>query len=329
MAAMPASAIAMCKNARRSRWRGGVTLAEPDWADFKLMLALSRGGSVAGAARLLAVDSSTVSRRLASMEQTLGACLVVRGGREFTFTAEGKAAVTAAESMEAIVTSAASSIRAAKTGIDGVVKVSAVPSMLRTLMPLLPIAAERYPKLSIEVNAAARVIDLSRGEADIAVRMTQPQEVDLIGKRAFEMGFGVFASRTYAARRGLPKTFDDLAHHQLVQYIEPMLHLPWFAWLESFASKGAPATRVDSTEMAVGVVAAGGGVGVLPCFSGDQSSGLLRVFPEPIANAVGWIVYHESARNSARIRAVVELLTQYFKTCEDELSGRQRCGSPQ
>jgi DNA-binding transcriptional LysR family regulator len=326
---MPASAIAMCKNARRSRWGEGITLAEPDWADFKLVLALSRGGSVAGAARLLGVDSSTVSRRLASMEQALGACLVVRGGREFTFTAEGKAAIGAAESMEAIVASAATSIRAAKTGIDGVVKISAVPSMLRTMMPLLPIAAERYPKLSIEVNAAARVIDLSRGEADIAVRMTQPQEVDLIGKRAFEMGFGVFASKTYAARRELPRTFDDLAQHQLVQYIEPMLHLPWFAWMETFASKGAPATRVDSTEMAVGVVAAGGGIGVLPCFSGDQSSNLLRVFPDPIANAIGWIVYHESARNSARIRAVVELLTEYFKAREDELSGRRRCGSPE
>jgi DNA-binding transcriptional LysR family regulator len=159
--------------------------------------------------------------------------------------------------------------------------------------------------------------------------MTKPQEVDLIGRRAFEMGFGVFASKTYAQRRELPKTFDDLAQHQLVQYIEPMLHLPWFAWIEGFANKGAAATRVDGTEMAVGVVAAGGGIGVLPCFSGDQSPDLVRVFPEPIANAVGWIVYHESSRNSARIRAVVELLIEYFKTCEAGLSGRQACGSPQ
>jgi DNA-binding transcriptional LysR family regulator len=299
-------------------------LAEPEWSDFKLILALSHGGSVAGAARRLEVDSSTVSRRLAAMEQALGACLVIRGGRDFAFTAEGKTVIAAAESMEAIVSSAASAVRAAKTGIDGVVRISAVPSILRTLMPLLPMAAKRYPKLSIEVNAAARVIDLSRGEADIAVRMTQPQEVDLIGKRAFEMGFGVFASKAYAAGREMPKEFGDLAQHSLVQYIQPMLHLPWFAWIEAFASKGAPATRVDSTEMAVGVVASGGGIGVLPCFSGDHS-GLVRVFPEPVANAVGWIVYHESARNSARIRAVVELLTEYFRTCEGELSGRQ-CG---
>jgi DNA-binding transcriptional LysR family regulator len=261
------------------------------------------------------------------MEQALGACLVVRGGREFTFTAEGKAAIAAAESMEATVASAAGAIRAAKTGIDGVVRVSAVPSVLRTLMPLLAIAAERYPRLSIEMNAAARVIDLSKGEADIAIRMTQPQDVDLIGKRAFEMGFGVFTSSAYAARRELPKTFEELAQHQLVQYIEPMLHLPWFAWIEAFAGKGAPATRVDSTEMAVGLIAGGGGIGVLPCFSGDHTSNLVRVFREPIANAVGWIVYHESVRNSARIRAVVELLSEFLKTCEDDLSGRSPCSS--
>jgi DNA-binding transcriptional LysR family regulator len=286
------------------------------------MLALSRGGSIAGAARVLGVDSSTVSRRLAAMEQALGACLVLRGGREFTFTAEGKAAVVAAESMEAIVASAATSIRAARTEIDGVVRVSVVPSMLRTLLPLLPIVTERHPKLSIEVNAAARTVDLAKGEADIAIRMTQPTEIDLIARRAFEMGFGVFASKDYAARHGLPSTPDELRQHRLIQYIEPMLHLPWFAWIETYASKGAPAMRVDSTEMAIGLITAGSGIGALPHFSGDNSADLVRVFPQPIACAIGWIVYHETARNSARIRAVVELLAAFFETRKEELSGR-------
>jgi DNA-binding transcriptional LysR family regulator len=293
-----------------------------NWDDYRLLLALSRGRSIAGGARILGVDSSTVSRQLAAMERSLGACLVLRGGREFTFTAEGKAAVVAAEEMESIVANVARAIRAAKTDIDGVVKVSVVPSMLRILMPLLAIASEKHPKLSIELSAANHTVNLAKGDADIAVRMTQPTEVDLVARRAIEMGFGVFASKSYAARCGLPATCEGLARHRLIQYAEAMLHLSWFAWIESYASKGAPVSRADSTEMALGLISSGMGVGVLPCIMGDHAPDLVRVFAEPVAYASGWIVYHETARNCARVRAVADMLAGFLETQAAPLSGR-------
>ena len=295
---------------------------ELDWGDFKLLLALSRGGSVAGAARLLGVDSSTISRRLAAMEHAVGACLVLRGGRDFLFTAEGKRAVLAAEAMETIVNSAVIDIHAAKTDIDGVVRISSVPSLVRVLMPLPAIVSAKHPRLLIELNAATRVIDLAKGEADIAIRMVRPTEIDLIAKRAFEFQAAVYASKSYAEKHGLPETFEDLRQHRLVQYVESMLHLPWFRWIENYANKNAPATRVDGTEMAFGMVSSGAGIGVLSCYSGDSSPDLVRVFPEPVANTIGWIVYHETARNSARIRAVVDILTEFFDETKDLLSGR-------
>jgi DNA-binding transcriptional LysR family regulator len=293
-----------------------------NWDDYRLLLALSRGQSIAGGARILGIDSSTVSRQLSAMERSLGACLVLRGGREFTFTAEGKAAVVAAEELESIVANAARAIRASKTDIDGVVKVSVVPSMLRILMPLLATASARHPKLSIELSAANHTVSLAKGDADIAVRMTQPTEVDLVARRAIEMGFGVFASRAYAARCDLPLTSDALVRHRIIQYAEAMLHLPWFAWIESYSSKGAPVTRADSTEMALGLISSGMGVGVLPCIMGDHAPDLVRVFAEPVAYASGWIVYHESARNSARVRAVAEMLAGFLETEAVPLSGR-------
>jgi DNA-binding transcriptional LysR family regulator len=297
-------------------------MAQPDWADFNLVLALARGGSVAGAARILGVDNSTVSRRLAAMEKALGACLVLRGGREFAFTSEGKAALAAAESIETIIADATTSIRSAKTEIEGVVRVSVVPSLLRTLMPLAPLATERFPGLSIELNAVQRIVDLAKGEADIALRMAQPREIDLVARRAFEMGLGVYASKSYADRCGLPARPEDLCQHRLIQYSQNMLHLPWFGWIEAYADKAAPATRADSTEMATGLIAAGNGIGVLTCYAGDASPDLVRVFPEPVGTAIGWIVYHEAARNSARVRAVVDLLAEFLDTLRGELSGR-------
>jgi DNA-binding transcriptional LysR family regulator len=292
------------------------------WDDYRLLLALSRGKSIAGGARILGVDSSTVSRQLAAMERSLGACLVLRGGREFTFTAEGKAAVVAAEEIESIVANAARAIRAAKSDLDGVVRVSVVPSMLRILMPLLAIASEKHPKLSIELSAANHTVSLAKGDADIAVRMTQPTELDLVARRAIEMSFGVFASKSYAARCGLPVTPDELIRHRLIQYAETMLHLPWFAWIESYSSKGAPVSRADSTEMALGLISTGMGVGVLPCIMGDHAPDLVRVFPEPVAYASGWIVYHETARNSARVRAVADMIAGFLEIEAVALSGR-------
>ncbi|MBI2718056.1 MAG: LysR family transcriptional regulator [Rhizobiales bacterium] len=161
------------------------------------MLALGRARSVAGAARLLGIDNSTVSRRLATVEEALGACLIVRGGREFTFTAEGKLALAAAESMGVSAGSAATAIRAAKTQLDGVVRISCIPSMVRVLMPFQALVAEKHPKLSVELNSAVRVVDLAKGEADISIRMVRPTELDVIPTHAFEWGASVFASKIY------------------------------------------------------------------------------------------------------------------------------------
>ena len=100
-------------------------MAAPEWGDFKIVLALGRGGSVAAAGRLLEIDSSTVSRKLTAIEEALGAILVIRSGREFCLTAEGKEAFAAAEAIEATIVRAAAAIHAVKTHLEGVVKISA------------------------------------------------------------------------------------------------------------------------------------------------------------------------------------------------------------
>jgi DNA-binding transcriptional LysR family regulator len=287
-----------------------VTKAE--WNDFELLLALSRGGSIAAAARLLGVDNSTVSRKLASFERTLGATLLLRGGREFTLTAEGRIAVEAANAMESIAAGAVASIRAAKEDIAGVVRISTVADVVQHLMPLLAEVAERYPKLVIELSSAVPVVDLAKGDADIAIRFLEPTNIDLIARRAVEWEMGVYASRAYAATHGLPDTYDGLREHRLIQYNESMLRMPWFSWIEEFAKPGAHATRVESPQVAHALMSAGAGIGVIACATGDASPDLVRVFSEPVACAVGWIVYHESARNSARIRATVDLLLEFF-----------------
>ena len=101
---------------REFRW-GAVS--EPEWGDFKLMLTLAKQGSIAGAARALSVDGSTVSRRLAALEKAVGATLILRGGREFSLTPEGRSAVADAEAIDITVLTARSAIRTAKRDVRG------------------------------------------------------------------------------------------------------------------------------------------------------------------------------------------------------------------
>jgi DNA-binding transcriptional LysR family regulator len=300
----------------------GAAVSQADWNDFKIVLALGRGGSVAAAARLLGIDNSTVSRRQAAVEAALGACLIVRGGREFTFTPEGKVALAAAEAMEASAALAATKIRATKAEIEGVVRISCVPSIVRALLPFPAWVTGMHEKLAVELDSAARIVDLAKGDADIAIRIVRPTEIDVVAKHGYEMGLALYAAKSYVAQRGLPKHPDELRDHKLVLFATAFLHMPWVRWLEQFAGANSVSMRVDSAEMAQSVVLSGGGIGVIACFYGDQLSELVRVLPESVIHTIGYIVYHESLRDSAKVQVVVEALGRFFEERRDALSGR-------
>jgi len=295
----------------------------PEWSDFKILIALAQGGSVAGAARTIGVDGSTVSRRLSALEDSLGARLIVRGGREFAWTTEGKAALSAAEAMAGAVSAAAQSCRNAKLEVSGTVCISLSPAFVPiVLSKMLPVLREKRPALKLDVRGDFRQVDLGKGEADIAVRMARPTETDLVGRRTFEAGWCVFSSITYAGTRGTPASLSELREHQLVLYDETMHSVEPLRWLE--AHRGPNFLRVDNLEIASQLIGAGGGIGLLPAFFELNMPGLLRVFPEPVTANAGWVVYHEAARDLARVRAAVDALVEFFEAHAALFSGHAR-----
>jgi DNA-binding transcriptional LysR family regulator len=298
-------------------------MADPEWSDFKIILALARGGSVAGAARVMAVDHSTVSRRLAALEDSMGARLIVRGGREFAWTAEGRTLLVAAEAMESAIASAILTVRAAKLEIEGAVRVSCAPGFVPILMQMmLPKVRAKHPLLTIEFSGEHRAVELAKGEADIAVRMSRPAELDLVARQAFECGWCVYASKAYVAARGLPSSVDALPSHSLVLYVEAMHSVAPLRWMEAHRGPPTQIARVDNLETASQLMASGGGIGVLPCFVGEPMGELVRVFPVPIGFTTGWIVYHEAMRSSVRVRATVDALVEFFQKEGKFFSGR-------
>lgn len=298
----------------------------PEWGDFKILIALARGGSVAGAARELGVDSSTVSRRLAALEEALGVRLLVRGGRDFAWTAEGRIALNAAETMARAVDEAARCCRAATLDASGTVRVSMPPAFVPILFAkLMPHVRERFPLLKLELSGDYNRRDLAKGEADIAVRMAQPTEPDLIGKRALGAGWCAYASAAYLAQRGRPGTIEALRGHTLVLYHPTMHSIAPFGLLEPYRANDS--VRCDNIELATQLVLAGTGIGLLPAMTEHGSPGLVRVFPAPLTSNSGWVVYHEAARDAARIRATAELLVAFFDEEIELFSGLPRDAS--
>jgi DNA-binding transcriptional LysR family regulator len=294
----------------------------PEWSDFRILLALARVGSVTGAARELQVDNSTVSRRLAALEDAVGAKLIIRSGREFSWTAEGRTLLEAAEVMEASTAAALRAVRASKVDVEGSVRVSVAPAFVQVLMRMvLPALRQAYPLLSVELRSAYQRADLAKGDADIALRMMRPEEPDLVARRAFDCGWFVYAAPSYLESRGRPGSFDELSQHDLILYAEQLHSAPPARWLEAYRGSKHGASRMDSLETASHAAAAGGGITVLPAFVGDPEPEIVRVFPDRVAVNIGWIVHHESLRDTSRIRIVANALLAFFQAHESMFSG--------
>jgi len=286
---------------------------EPDWDDLKVLLALARGGSVAGAARALGIDHSTVSRRLAAVEEGFGAQLLVRGGREFSWTAEGRRVLAAAEAAEAAVIAAMRAVRTAKEEVSGTVRVATTPGLLALMTPALGAFQERYPALELEFTAGFERVDMAKGVADIAVRGGKPMEPDLIGRHVADVGFALYASGTYAQQYGLPDSPAALGRHRLVLLASHLHHIAdHLRWLENYRGDQTVISRVDNFQGAEQLITLDRGIGTLPCHQGDRNTALQRVFPEPHSYVPCYVVYHASQRDTARIRAAAGVLADAF-----------------
>ncbi|HKU38146.1 MAG TPA: LysR family transcriptional regulator [Polyangiales bacterium] len=289
--------------------RGGLGVADPEWSDFKVLLALRDAGSVVGAARLLGVDHSTVSRRLAALETAVGACLLVRNGREFAWTAAGRSMLAAAESIKPLVEAALSEVRGQGQAADTAVRISMPPAFTAVVSRLLAEQRAQPAGVKIVISGDYRPVDLAKGEADLALRSFRPREPGLISRPVLSIGWVVCASPRYLAEHGRPASAEELADHEIVKFVAAMDHVAGPRWLEQHRGRARVSIQVDNTEVAVHNIALGAGIGVVPAFVAEnRTSDIVRVFPEPVAYSTGCIVYHEAVRDAPRVKAAARAL---------------------
>jgi DNA-binding transcriptional LysR family regulator len=275
-----------------------------DWNDLRYVLAVSREGSYAAAARRLGIDATTVARRLRALESALGARLFDRGvDGEVRLTEAGEVAAKRAETIEAEVGGLTAAIAGADASAKGTVRVTAVPILInRVLVPAMPQLVARHPELRVELIAESRDLSLTRREADIALRLARPGED--AGNRVLARRIGTLAYAVYAA-----SDTTDPAKLPWLAYEEGMAHLPQARWIAKMAPKqgGFSALAVNDAEAVLQAVRAGMGRSLLPRIVADRVAGLTRIAINdiPLPEREIWLLTHPDLRNLARIAAVL------------------------
>ena len=300
-------------NAQTDHPTGGTA----SWDDLRLVLAVARGGSLSAAARRLGVNHSTVFRRLGNLETALAVRLFDRQARGYAATAAGADLLTTAEAIEEQMIALERRLAGQDLSLSGAIRITAPDDVFEPILAgALARFRQRYPDITLEVAIDNRMLNLTRREADVALRPARSPDDNLVGRR-----IGRVASRAY-----LPRALLD-------DYSGPA-NLPWAAWEEGSGPPGERAWfkshvaserivfRCNSMQHLLTACRTGIGAAVLPCFLGDAHPDLARLpdFGAPLETQL-WLLTHPDLRRTARIRAFLDFLYEELRPWQGRLAG--------
>jgi len=271
------------------------------WDQLRYALALAQGATLSAAARQLGVDHSTIARRIDALERRLGRPIFERTPDGFTATPLGATVIAAAERIAGEIETLARRIEGADTALTGSIRLTTTGYFAAHLFaPALAAFRETYPGLDVELIADNRNLDLSRREADLAVRMSRPDTPGIVARRLCQIG-----SACYAAS-GDARPF---AEQDFLAYDDSMANAPAQRYLLSLVPETRIVLRANALLSLIQAARAGLGCTVLPCIAGDAEPGLRRVAaPRAMPSGELWLLYHEDLRRSPRLRAAVALV---------------------
>ena len=295
-----------------------------DWNDLRYLLAVHEGGSFAAAARGLRVDAATVGRRLAALERAVGVRLLEKAPGGMRLTAAGEQAVEAARHIDDTATTLERQLAGADVQVSGSVRITAPETVVsHVLAPHLPDWRERHPALRLELLAATQVLNLSRREADLAVRLFRPQEPALTVRKLGELSLALYGSKAYVRRHGRPK-LESLREHVLLGYDDALAQTPEQQWLERAGDGALFALRSNSRYVLLEAARRGLGLTVLPCYFADGVTDLVRLSPvEALPTREAWLVVHPDLQHASRVRAAIDLLVEAFGREASRLRGER------
>jgi DNA-binding transcriptional LysR family regulator len=283
-----------------------------DWSLVRSFLAALDHGSLLAAARSLGTTQPTVGRHIAELEAQLDVVLFERTGRGLLPTPAALRLAQAARAMEAGAHQFARQASEAEEGISGRVRITASQPVACFLLP--PVLAQMrlaLPEVQVELVASNEVSNLLRREADIALRMVQPEQASLVARRIAKITLGAYAHRDYLRRRGTPRQLQDLLSHDMISDDKPGAIMKAFNQFGFPVTRESFALRTDDLIAYWQAVRAGLGVGFVADYLAATDPQVVPVVPMlKIPPLPMWLTVHREIRTSRRIRQVYDFLAQ-------------------
>ena len=293
-----------------------------DWDKLRIFHAVADAGSLTHAGESLNLSQSAVSRQIRALEESLHTTLFHRHARGLILTEQGELLFDATQSMNKRLETAAARIRDSEDEVFGELKVTTTTAFgTLWLAPRLGKLYDKYPDLKIEMMLEERVLDLPMREADVAIRMKEPSQADLIRRRLMNIRMRLYASAEYLEREGTPETLGDLGGHRLISQSLTAPQVGAGATLvQSILAHDIRSTlTVNSYYGVLQSVLSHLGIGVLPDYLTEDFPNLVRVLPNVESGEVPvFLAYPEELRQSKRIAAfrdfVMEEIILYRKS---------------
>jgi DNA-binding transcriptional LysR family regulator len=284
-----------------------------DWDKLRVFHAVAEAGSLTHAGETLQLSQSAVSRQIRGLEETLGTTLFHRHARGLILTEQGELLFEATREMTRRLVATGARIRDSKDEVFGELRVTTTVGFgAMWLTPRLGRFFAQYPDLSIDLLMTENVLDLPMREADVAIRLREPQQAELIRRPLFDVTMRFYASRAYVAQHGAPTTLAELRDHRLVGY-SPNARQPTPVgyWLNAQLEVAHRATLLMNNYFAMLQAAEHGlGVAVLPDYLAWDHPDLVVVAPEVHSPSFTvWFAYPEELRRSRRVEAFRDFVT--------------------
>jgi len=280
-----------------------------DWDLFQSLHAVLTAGSLSSAAKLRRLTQPTIGRHIDQLERRLGAPLFLRSPRGLQPTDLALALRPHLDDMSAAAQAAMRDASGAAEGSSGVVRVTASEIVgIEVLPAILASFREAHPEIDIEVVLSNRNEDLTRRDADIAVRMARPTQNTLVARKVGSVGFGFYAAPEYLGRHGAPATWDELEEHPVIGYdTRPMMTAEEMK-IDRPVTRDLFALRTDNDIAQLAALRAGFGIGVCQ-HAIARRSGLQPVLPGALTFRLEmWVCMHENLRTSRRMRLMFDHL---------------------
>jgi DNA-binding transcriptional LysR family regulator len=280
-----------------------------DWDGLQVFLAVARGGRVSAAARRLGVEHTTVARRIAALEKTLGVALFYRTTRGYLLTPQGENVVATAEAMERSALAVEARARENSGALSGRVRVAMPPEYgSHWLAPKRAAFRAMHPQIELQILVGTRQRDLSRGDAELAIQPPRPTQTGMVAVRLGRVAVGLYASRSLIANKRLRiRKLADVRDLLLLAYTSPFQVLQEAKWFQPILAAATIGLESNSTHALLAAARAGAGLAVLPRFVARQHDDLVAVSDDVAAHDL-LLIAHPEVRRDPKVRATADFL---------------------